>query len=177
MLNTIEENIMKNFLEFVNVKDDQKVENLELLTTILRNDGLKVHEFLDNHKEPYIYVFNPLDDLSFQGVTVYKKGDILAFRAQRYQDSQPYGSAYNIDMQGIYDDLLYKENDKKKALGIICKKLCKNMRDFFRKSKKAEDEVLKSQLRSPEDSDGAGQIIIRNTGTDYSNQIYSTNRR
>jgi len=90
-------------------------------------------------------------------VTVYKKGDILAFRAQRYEDSQPYGAAYNIDMQGIYDDLLYNEKDKKKALATLCKKLCKNMRDFFRKSKKAEDEVLKSQLRSPEGSDGAGQ--------------------
>lgn len=168
---------MKTFLEFVSAKSDQKPENLGLLTVILRNDGLKVHEFLDDHKEPYIYVFNPLDDLSFQGVTVYKKGDVLAFRAQRYEDSQPYGAAYNIDMQGIYDDLLYDNKDKKQALDLLCRKLCKNMRDFFRKSKKAEDEALQSQLRSPEDKDGAGQIIIRNTGTDYSNQIYSTNRR
>jgi len=75
MLNRIEENLMKTFLEFVNVKDDQQVENLGLLTTILRNDGLKVHEFFSDAREPYIYVFNPLDDLSFQGVTVYKKGD------------------------------------------------------------------------------------------------------
>lgn len=168
---------MKTFNEYKNVLDDQTKNNLELLTRIFRKDGLKVHEFLDQKKDPYIYIFNPLDDLSFQGVAVYKKGNILAYRPQRYQDSQPYGAAYLIPIQDIYEDLVYKEKDKKEALKILCKKLCKDMRSFFRDSKKAEDDVLQSQLRSPQDVDGAGQIIIRNTGTDYANTIYSTNRR
>ena len=167
---------MKTFLEFFTAMDSQAPDNLGMLTIIFRNDGLKVHEFIDDKSDPYIYIFNPLDDLSFQGVTMYKKGNILAYRAQRYEDSQPYGAAYNIDMQGLYEDLLYKEKDKKKAIEILCKTLCKKMREFFRKTKKAEDDILKSNLMTPTDSDGAGQIIIRNTGTDYSNNIYSTNR-
>lgn len=170
-------NFMKTFNEYKTVLDDQTKSNLELLTVIFKNDGLKVHEFLDQKKDPYIYVFNPLDDLSFQGVAVYKRGNILAYRPQRYEDSQPYGAAYMIPIQDIYEDYIYQKKDKKEALKMLCTKLCKDMRSFFRDSKKAEDAVMQSQLRDPKDIDGAGQIIIRNTGTDYSNTIYSTNRR
>jgi len=162
--------------EFYNVLDDQKKTDLETLLRIFRSDGLKVHEFLDRKKDPYIYVFNPLNDLSFQGISVYKHGDILCYRPQRYQDSQPYGAAYLVKMQDIYDDLIYKEKEKSRALSVLCKKLCKDVRSFFRQSKGAEDSIMKSQMRSPSDIDGTGQIVIRNTGTDYSDKIYSTNR-
>lgn len=167
---------MKTFLEFHNVIDQETKEDLEMLLHVLRKDGLRVEDFLESGDMPYIFCYNPLEDTSFQGVRIYKHGTILAFKVAKFPDSQPYGAAYNIDLQGMYDALIEDKKEKKEALKELCKKVCEEMRKFFRKSKIAEDKIVKSQIRDPDALDGAGQIVIRNTGTDYSNNVYSNNK-
>lgn len=167
---------MKTYLEFYNILKQEKQEDLETLMFVLRKDGLRVEDFSELDENPYIYCYNPLEDTSFQGVRIYKHGDILAFKVAKFPDSQPYGAAYSIDLQGMYDALIEEKKEKKDALKELCKKVSAEMRKFFRKSKVAEDKIVKSQVRDPDALDGAGQITIRNTGTDYSNQVYNNNK-
>jgi|APGre2960657373_1045057.scaffolds.fasta_scaffold00093_20 hypothetical protein len=167
---------MKTFLEFNNMLEQHTKEDLEMLLYIFEKDGLRVESFLDSEDIPYIFIYNPLEDTSFQGVRVYKLGDILAFKVQRYPESKSYGKAYPIEIQDMYDNFIADKKTKEEAVKELRKILCKNMRDFFKKSKVAEDKIVRSQIHDPDALDGAGQIVIRNTGTDYSNTVYSNNK-
>ena len=70
-------------------------------------------------------------------------------------------------------DIFENEEDKseKHITKILVKLIGREMRDHFKKEKAAEQDMLTGQVG--DDKKNAGQIVIKNNGTDYSNTIFS----
>jgi len=87
----------RTFSEFVDKKSREGKKQLDILQKVLAHNGLKVQDFL-GEEEPYIFVKSPTDELSFEGVRIYKIGSNIAFRVQKESATHPYGRAYPLDV-------------------------------------------------------------------------------
>jgi hypothetical protein len=66
------------------------------------------------------------------------------------------------------------KQDKNKPVKECLRKMAQELRTYFIKSKKAEEELVKVQLSDIEDKDSTSDgIVINTTGTDYATKIYS----
>lgn len=169
---------MKSFSSFLNKKDRENKEHLHTLFRILEKAGFQVDDHLDDTKEPYIYVRKPsgidpvIEHLSFGGVRIYTRGkDIVCYRPQNKHSTEPFGTTYQLDIEGMFKDLV-KEEDKKLVGNRIIFYIIKELKNFFIQSAQAEreEDVGNSQL---------GAVVMSNAGTDYANQVQSNdvNRR
>jgi hypothetical protein len=75
----------KSFGDFVDKKKRESIRQLALIGKVLEQGGFKVETFLggDHLDDPYVFVNNPDDDSSFDGIRVYKLGSQIAFRIQK----------------------------------------------------------------------------------------------
>lgn len=162
---------MRNFSAFVNQIDRSNKEHLYILYKILETAGFRVSNHLDNDKEPYIYVHKPinadplLESLSFGGVRIYTRGkDIICYRPQNKSTTEPFGNTLELDIKGMFKDLVRESN--KTAVGHrIIFYIIKEIKDFFSKSAAAEKET---------DNDSTMGAIVDSPNTnDYSNQVMS----
>jgi hypothetical protein len=146
---------------------------LRLLKNVLEKDGLRIEDFTRDEQEPYIFVYAYPVPTTFEGIRFYMLGDILAFKTQKKAETQPYGESYELDLQAMLIDIFDTEKDKseKHITNLLMKLIGRELRDHFKRAKKAEDELLNGQVTSSKDA--AGQIVIRNGGNDYSNTIFS----
>jgi len=161
------------FNEYVNRHHFMAKKRLRLLMNVLEKDGLKVEDFTHDEHEPYIFVYAYPVPTTFEGVRFYMHGDILAFKTQKKPETQPYGEAYELDLQTMLMDIFDNEKDKseKHITKVLMKLVGRELRDHFKKAKAAEQDLLTGQVT--DDKRTAGQIVIRNTGTDYSNTVFS----
>jgi hypothetical protein len=101
---------------------------------------------------------------------LYKIGDQVAYRVQRENKTHPFGSAYLIDMDGIFNDLMGDGITKKEELGKkVMEEIAKSLHVFFKESAEAEKEEDKW------DGEGGtmGMVHVRNPlGGDYSSQVH-----
>src|SRR3954471_7042360 len=105
---------MRSFREFLDNKQREAIRHLHILHDVLEKEGFKVKKFLGRRfDESYVYVFNTEKNTSFAGVRLYKLGTSLCYRAQREEETHPYGTAYSLDIEMIFDDL--KEDGLKEA--------------------------------------------------------------
>jgi hypothetical protein len=160
---------MRTFGEFLTKRDRDNREHLKILGHILDRAGFKVKPHLDETHDPCIYIKKPLEidpaleDLSFGGIRIYARGkDIICFRAQMRDDAEPYGETYQLDVAGMYKDMMDENHEKLPYLIIY--HLIKQITDFFITSAKAE-------MDSGENSDALGSIIGGETGTDYGSTV------
>ncbi len=146
---------------------------LRLLMNVLQKDGLRVEDFTHDEHEPYIFVYAYPVPTTFEGVRFYMHGDILAFKTQKKPETQPYGEAYELDLQTMLMDIFENEKDKseKNITKVLLKLVGREIRDHFKKAKSAEQDILTGQVA--DNKAAAGQIIIRNNGTDYANTVTS----
>jgi len=161
----------RNFGDFIDKKQRDAMKQLKLIEQLLTLQGFKVDDFMtEGHEDdPYIFVSNPSKNTSFDGVRIYKIGDIIAFRIQKESETHPYGNAYTLDIERMFDDLMSEEEmDEIKAGKLVMKAVAKELKSFFDKSQEAEDESRSGDVMSGDDN-----VMIRSTGTDYSSQIYS----
>ena len=107
-----------------------------------KKDGEDIGDHL-KEEDPYLYVHNKNENLSFNGVRVYKIGDIMAYRIQKEEKTHPYGKAYLLDVENMFNEFLEDMEEKEEAInGLLW---------FYPKEKqeKLEDygkvRVLKSQ--------------------------------
>lgn len=161
------------FNEYVNRHHFMAKKRLRLLMYTLQKDGLRVEDFTHDEHEPYIFVYAYPLPTTFEGVRFYMHGDILAFKTQKKPETQPYGEAYELDIQTMLVDIFDNEKDKteKHITKFLLKLIGRELRDHFNKAKIAEEDMLTGQVSNSKDA--AGQIIIKNSGTDYSNTISS----
>jgi len=176
---------MRTFLEFFhNHNTEDTCEKLVLLKKVLEKGGLQVHDGTHDHLNPFLFVKAWPKPNSFEGIRFYMNGDILSFRVQKYQETQPYGQAYHMDVQKMFEDNILNKKDEKEALAETFKAIDQKVRKFFRDSKKAEDEIVKTQITSMdiEDKTDDGRLnrkpddaplIVNPYGGDYSNKVYS----
>jgi hypothetical protein len=165
---------MKTFLEFAFAQHKETEERLNLVKKILEKDGLRVDSFLSESK-PYIFCFNPLNNLDFEGIRIFENGQTMSFQVCKTKETLPYGLARALDINDLFNQICNVEAEKKEATETLVKEVALEIRKFFKHSKFAEDELMGKIIDGQSAGDKAGSIVVRNTGTDYSNQVYSKN--
>ena len=164
----------KSFGDFIGKKERDALKQLGLMKKLLEKTGLKVESYLetDDTDDPYIFCFNPSRNGSFDGIRIYKAGDRHAYRIQKENRTHPYGKAYSLEIEEMFHDLLSEENeDQRKAGEKVIEIVTKEVKKFFDKSVDAEKEDRKSNVEG--DSENAGNVLVKTTGTDYSSLIFN----
>ena len=140
---------------------------------ILEQNNFKVKDFLNEQdSDPYIFCYNPLKNSSFEGIRVYKIGNELAFRIQKESQTHPYGSAYPLPVESMFNDFLTdSDGDENEVSKQLIEAIGKEINNFFEKSSKAEESSRKLSYNK----DSVGSVLVRSTGTDYASLIYNKN--
>ena len=162
--------MIRTFREFLGNKKLKDKKHLRIISAILKKGGFKVDEFLNsNFENSYIYCYNPNNNTSFKGVRIYIIGEEVSYRVQRDKDTHPYGRAYLIDLDGMFNNFMEDGSVEKEKLGNkMIKEILKCLRTFFKESSKAEKDEGKWN-----DTESMGMISIRNPlGGDYSSLVH-----
>lgn len=162
----------KSFGSFVDKKKRESIRQLELMKKILEQNNFKVRDFLNEQdSDPYIFCYNPLKDSSFEGIRIYKIGNELAFRIQKESQTHPYGSAYPLPVESMFNDFLTDNTDEDEVSKQLVEAIGKEINNFFEKSSKAGEFSRKLSYNK----DSVGSVLVRSTGTDYASLIYNKN--
>lgn len=155
---------MRTFLEFVDIKRREADKQLKVIKKLLEHVGFEVDSFLDED-DPYLFVFSNEKNLSFEGIRLYKIGGCFAFRVQKEKDTHPYGTAYKIDLEEMFNDFVSEKGDEEKAGKAVIKAVKNELDRFFKKSFEAEQDLRSVDVEDPD------AIEVRPGNTDYSNMI------
>lgn len=153
------------FREFVDRKQREAVKHLKLLEQLFKQGNVRVQNFVEE-EEPYIFVHSPDDKLSFDGIRIYEIGDSIAYRVQKEPETHPYGKAYQLDLEEMFNDFMSENMKEEKAGQEVIKSVIEEVKKFFKKSADAEADM------EEENPDGS-QIQLRTGGTDYSGLVQS----
>lgn len=156
---------MQQFFEFIDRKQREAKKHLKLIERLLRKGGMSVYSHLED-EEPYIFVKAPNKKLSFDGVRIYEIGEMIAYRIQKEEQTHPYGTAYMLDVEDMFNDFMSENMKEEEAGHKVIKSVVEELQKFFSKSGQAEQELNSS------DQDRSG-LIIKAGGTDYSSQVMS----
>lgn len=163
---------IRSFKDFMGGKKRETRRHLHMIQQVLEQGGFKVDNHLEEgfNDEPYIYCYNPERNTSFKGIRLYKIGDKIAYRVQRESKTHPFGTAYMIDLDDIFNDLMGDGVTKKEQLGKkVMEEIVQNIKAFFKESAKAEKE----EDTWGDDDGTVGSVQIRNPlGGDYSAQDF-----
>ena len=160
-----------SFTSFVDKKMREGRRQLGLVKRILERQGMTVSEHL-KEDSPYIFIKSPTKSLSFDGIRIFKPAaDLMAFRVQKMEDTQPYGKAYPLDLEEMFDDYMGDNYKPEEAAHQIMQAVTEEITKFFTKRADAENDIRNAEL--DQNSDGLGKIMVRTTGTDYSSLVHS----
>ena len=163
---------MITFLEYSYAQKKESKMRLKLIKKCLEKDGLKVDDMTEDVK-PYIFCYTPLKNLSFDGIRIFENGSTMSFQTSKKKETLPYGVAREMPVNELFYQICEFQPDKDKATEELVKEISKMVRTFFKQSKEAEDELMGRSIDGQTGGDKAGAIVVRNTGTDYANNIYS----
>lgn len=156
---------MKQFLEFVDRKQRESKKHLKLMEKLLRKGGLEVHSHIESDDdEPFIFVKSPNKRLSFDGIRIYEIGEMVAYRIQKEEKTQPFGKSYSLDIEDMFNDFMSENIKEKEAGKRVIEGIISEIKKFFSKSERAEEEMKISG------QDGTG-LIIKTGGSDYSSAV------
>lgn len=158
------------FNEFIDKKGRENKHQLKVVKKVLEHNGFTVDEFLNDKSDVYIFLHAPDDRLSFEGVRIYKIGDILAYRVQKEKDTHPYGKAYPLDVEGMFNDLMSEGGKEKQSGERVIKGIIGEFQHFFTKSLEAEKELKSSDVQDDR-KDGMGSIVNKSSMLDYATSI------
>jgi hypothetical protein len=158
---------MKTFCEFVDRKEREGKRHLRIVKKLLESHGMKVTSHLDAD-DPYIFLWNPDKKISFDGVRIYKIGTQMAFRVQKEEKTHPFGRAYPLDIEEMFNDLMSDHHDPDKAGKEVVRAVIEEVNAFFKGSKDAEKDLRDKDFVK---DDPWSQIVMKSTGTDYSNTV------
>jgi len=162
----------RTFKEFVGKKDREANHQLKTVKKLLEKHGFTVEAYLENEEDPYVFLNANDDQLSFDGVRIYKLGDVMAFRVQKEKDTHPYGKAYPLDIEAMFNDMMSESGSEKKAGEEVIESIVDEFKRFFKKSKTAEKELRSAEV-DQEREDGNGKIMVKNGSLDYASSIGS----
>ncbi len=170
---------MKRFSAFLDRKDRDSKHHLRLLGQLLEKVGFEVKNKLNHHEDPYLYVEKPInhdpiiESLDFGGIRLYSRGkDIIAFRPQNKEEAEPFGTAYLLDVKGMFKDLMKEGQNEKTGMHLV-KYIVEEVLNFFMhcaKAKKEDDIDI--------DDDSLGKVVgARDANADFGNQASGDLRR
>lgn len=161
---------METFLEFIDRKGREAKRHLLIVQKLLESQSLKVRAHLDDEDEPYIFLYNPSKKLSFEGIRIYKIGSQMAWRVQKEEKTHPYGKAYQLDIEDMFDDFLSDHMQEEHAGKLVIKSVVEELQKFFVKTGQAEQDLMQGEFGV---NDPLGRVIVKSTGTDYSNLVHN----
>lgn len=159
---------MINFIEFIDKKERETKKQLKIIEKILLAHGMTVKNHLHDD-DPYLFVYNPKKNTFFEGIRIYKVGDQLSFRVQKEEKTEPFGRAYPMNVEEMFEDLItdYKPDDAgKRIMAAVHTEVVK----FFERSAIAERDLRDKEF----ERDPWGKVVVRSSdyGMDYSNLTY-----
>ncbi len=154
---------MQNFMEFVDRKQRETRHRLGLIKDVLEGQDLKVKAHL-HADDPYLFVKADNKKVPFEGVRVYHIGDQIAYRVQNLENSEPYGKAYALKLEDMFNDFMSENISEEEAGKKVMEAVAKEIKKFFSSSARASEEIRTGQ------KDGVG-TIIKTGGTDYSAMV------
>lgn len=160
----------KTFGDFVDKKKRDAIHQLKLVEQILQKHGMKTENFLETDKgDTYIFCYNPQKNTDFDGIRIYKIGESIAFRIQKESKTHPYGQAYQIPIEEMFQDFLTDKGSKPDEAGKkVMDSVVKEIRLFFNKCVDAE-----KNNNDNDDRDDQGNVSMRSQTTDYSALVYN----
>jgi len=159
----------KTFREFVDKKTRECKKQLGIVKKILEQGGMTVSSYLQE-SDPYIFVKSSEKRLSFDGVRVYKVGSHMAFRVQKEAQTHPYGEAYSLDVEEMYNDLISEDKYNEERAGkAVIKAIIAEIKSFFSKSSDAEKQNDADEADGVDDP--LSRVALKATGTDYATQV------
>jgi len=161
---------MFDFMSYISRRNQQVIEHLKLVKEILGKGGLEVRDNTSENADPYLFVFNPQSNLSFDGIRIYNIGNKLAFRAQKHEDTEPFGKAYGLNVEKLFEDMMTDDTEDKKMAVDIAKAIIAEVKMFFKESWKAENDPELAK------KDPLDRILVRTAGHDYSNVTYNSGK-
>lgn len=161
------------FYEYINKKKRESRKQLNILRKVLEQQGLPISDFIEDD-EPYIFLKTSNEQVSFDGIRIYKIGDIVAYRIQKEEHTEPYGKPYLLDIEDLFDDLIADDDmNEGKAGKEVINAMVKEFKKFFDQSAEAEQVVRGLEFeKNVSDKDA---MFVSGQGTDYSSMIYKTN--
>ena len=130
------------FSAFVDRKTNKARRELEVVRDVLSGGGVKVEDRLKEH-DPYLFVPSTKQSLDFGGVRIYKVGSSVAYRLQNESGSEPYGTSYPLDIEGMFEELI-SDMGEEKAAEEVKKAVVEEIKGFFERSLEAQDELSSS---------------------------------
>lgn len=161
------------FGQFIGKKQRQAKKQLGIIKEVLSKQGMVVKDHLEDDDDPYIFLQNPNGGTQFQGVRIYKIGDFVCYRVQNEEKTHPYGKAYQLEVEDMFQDLISDEDYNQEEAGQeVIKSIIKEFNKFFTQSAEAERELRAGEFDS--NRDPLGKVVVSPTGTDYANNVTST---
>lgn len=151
------------FLEFVDRKQREAKKHLHLIEKLLQKGGMQVSSFLEE-EDPYIFLKFPSKGLSFDGIRIYEIGEMIAYRIQKEEKTHPYGKAYMLDIEDMFNDYMSENMKEEEAGHKVIESVVTELKKFFEKSMEAEEDLKNSG------QDGLN-IIVKAGGSDYASQV------
>ena len=133
---------MKTFKEFANRKERQSKKQLKIVKKLLESQGLQVKDHLDDD-DPYLFLQKTNDSVSFGGIRIYKIGEQMAFRIQKQESTHPFGQAYPINIEEMFNDLMNDHHKPEEAGKQVIKYVVEEVKRFFDKTAEAEKDLKK----------------------------------
>tara|TARA_Y100000034_G_C6825461_1_gene372129 strand:+ start:441 stop:965 length:525 start_codon:yes stop_codon:yes gene_type:complete len=166
--------MIRSFKDYMDVEDRKALRQLKIVQSLLEHSGMKVTDFTksEDDQNPYIFVYNTAGNKFFDGIRIYSIGKKLAYRVQKEERTHPFGTAYPLKIEEMFNDLIAEEDiNQEKAGKEIIEQLPKILKKFFERSAEAEKEIIDQDIRDKSDENGAG---MRSTGgTDYSQTVHN----
>lgn len=161
---------MSNFKEFIGKKTRSTKRELNILEKIFKLNGFSTQNFIEeNSEDAYIFVKSNTKELPFGGIRIYKIGEHISFRIQNSEKTHPYGKAYKIPIEDLWNEIMTEDLNEEAAANEIMKLITKEIKDFFSKNVNALND-LKAINISGKNANG---MLISGQGfeTDYANLI------
>lgn len=169
--------MIRSFRDYMNVEDRKSLRQMNIIQSLLEKSGMKVTNFTESEDDqnPYLFVHNTAGNKFFDGIRIYTIGKKLAYRVQKEERTHPFGTAYPLKIEEMFNDLVSEEDiDQKKAGEEIIEQLPKILQKFFERSAEAEKEIINQDIQDKSDDNAAGH---RSTGgTDYSQTVHSKDK-
>lgn len=164
---------MLKFVEFVDKKQRESKHQLRIISKLLESKGFKVKNHL-KETDPFIFVFNPEKNTFFEGIRIYKIRNSIAFRIQKEESTQPYGTAYPLDIEEMFEDFIADYDAERAAMRII-EAVSEEIKRFFDKSSEAEKEIRGAEEFDKNPYNPYNKVIVRSSdyGVDFSTLNYS----
>lgn len=150
------------FSAFVDRKTERARSELAVVRDVLGSGGIKVEDFTKG-RDPYLFVHPTSDGLDFGGVRIYKIGGDMAYRLQNEAETQPYGKSYQMDIEGMFEEII-SDTDEEKAAEQVKKAVVEEIKSFF-------DRSLKAQEKLGGEFDPQSKIVVPGRSTDLSNMM------